>query len=218
MIDWQNIKTVLLDMDGTLLDLNFDNYFWQEYVPLQFARQQGLDIDEAKRLLAPRYKAVEGTIDWYCVDYWTRSLNMDIAILKEEIVHLIAVHPHVTDFLQSLHTINKRAVLVTNAHHKSLALKMKHTRLADHFDLVVCAHDFGIPKEDIAFWERLQQIEHFDPQSTLLIDDNDLVLRSAQHYGIRHLLAVHKPDTRKAGKFSGEFQTLSSFKDLLPVI
>jgi len=204
-------------MDGTLLDLNFDNYFWQEFVPLQLANRHGLNIEEAKRQLMQRYNAVAGTLDWYCVDYWTQSLNLDIAILKEEIAHLIAVHPHVTDFLASLRCTDKRLILVTNAHHKSLALKMKHTRLADHFDLVVCAHDFGLPKEDVSFWNHLQQLERFDPQSTLLIDDNDTVLRSARDYGICHLLSVYKPDTQKAGKTSTDFQMITSFKDLMPV-
>ena len=32
-LDWTSIDTVLLDMDGTLLDLRFDNWFWQEHVP-----------------------------------------------------------------------------------------------------------------------------------------------------------------------------------------
>lgn len=32
-IAWQEVDTVLLDMDGTLLDLAFDNYFWQTLVP-----------------------------------------------------------------------------------------------------------------------------------------------------------------------------------------
>jgi GMP/IMP 5'-nucleotidase len=218
MVDWQKIKTVLLDMDGTLLDLKYDNYFWQEFVPLKFAARHGLKIEEAKRHLRERYSAVAGTLDWYCVDYWTQSLNMDIAILKEEISHLIAVHPHVIDFLTSLRSTEKRLILVTNAHHKSLTLKMKHTRLVNHFDLVVCAHDLGIPKEDSGFWERLQQLEGFDPQSTLLIDDNDSVLRSARDYGINNLLSVHKPDSGAAGRTSGEFQMIRSFDDLMPVI
>jgi putative hydrolase of the HAD superfamily len=147
-----------------------------------------------------RYKAVEGTIDWYCVDYWTQSLQLDIAFLKEEVAHLIAVHPYVTDFLESLSIAGKRPVLVTNAHHKSIALKMRHTLLGRHFDQVVCAHDFGIPKEDGRFWDHLRRSVQFDPQSTLLIDDNEKVLLSACNYGIRHLLAVSKPDTQQAGK------------------
>ena len=34
IIDWTRIDTILLDMDGTLLDLGFDNFFWREHVPL----------------------------------------------------------------------------------------------------------------------------------------------------------------------------------------
>ena len=218
MVDWLKIKTVLLDMDGTLLDLNFDNYFWQEYVPLQFAGRHGLNIEEAKNQLTQRYNAVAGTLDWYCIDYWTQTLNLDIAILKDEVSHLIAVHPHVVDFLVSLRCTGKRLILVTNAHHKSLNLKMRNTQLADHFDLVICAHDFGVPKEDSSFWERLQQVEQFDPQTTLLIDDNDMVLRSAQDYGICHLLSVHKPDTKKTGKSSSEFQMITSLLEIMPDI
>ena len=29
---WRDIDTVLLDMDGTLLDLHYDNHFWLEPV------------------------------------------------------------------------------------------------------------------------------------------------------------------------------------------
>ena len=29
----QNVDLVLLDMDGTLLDLHYDSHFWLDYVP-----------------------------------------------------------------------------------------------------------------------------------------------------------------------------------------
>ncbi len=50
-IAWQNIDTVLLDMDGTLLDLAFDNFFWQKLVPETFGAKQGLTPDEAQNVL-----------------------------------------------------------------------------------------------------------------------------------------------------------------------
>ena len=40
--DWENIETVLLDMDGTLLDLHFDNHFWLQHVPVCYAEKHGL--------------------------------------------------------------------------------------------------------------------------------------------------------------------------------
>lgn len=216
MLDWSDIKTVFLDMDGTLLDLHFDNHFWLSHVPQRYAERHGLSGDDAHAELAPRYDRVVGTMNWYCVDYWSRELQLDIARLKEEVSHLIAVHPHVVDFLEILRGARKRVVLVTNAHQKSLALKMERTGLRDHFDAVICAHDIGVPKEHPEFWQKLQALEQFEPGATLLVDDSLPVLRSARSYGIRHLLAVHRPDTRLPDKDVGEFAAIRDFRDILP--
>lgn len=216
MIAWENIHTVLLDMDGTLLDLHYDNHFWLEHVPRRYAERHGLSLAPAKTDLLARYKRAEGTLDWYCVDYWSRELDLDIPLLKQEVEHLIAVHPHVTDFLDALRAAGKRMVLVTNAHGKSIALKFERTRLGGHFDAVVCSHDLGLPKEDLGFWEKMQRVETFERETTLLIDDSLPVLRAARTYGIGHLLAVTTPDSRAPAKDVGEFQAIHTFVDIMP--
>ncbi|MEW8562777.1 MAG: HAD family hydrolase, partial [Candidatus Thiodiazotropha sp.] len=127
MIDWNQIDIVMLDMDGTLLDLHFDNHFWLEHVPARYAEANGMVLEQAKHELLARYKSVEGTLEWYCIDHWSRELELDIALLKEEVDHLIAVHPHVVDFLDQLMCAGKERILVTNAHQKTLALKMEKT-------------------------------------------------------------------------------------------
>ena len=217
-LDWPTIRTVFLDMDGTLLDLHFDNYFWREHVPLRYAQMHGLDLMQAKEDLFPRFQKAEGTMEWYCVDYWSNELGLDIAMLKEEVDHLIAVFPHVTDFLDAVRKNGLRVVLVTNAHGKSLALKMDRTRLGGHFDALICSHDFGIPKENPEFWIRLQDRESFDRQFTLLVDDSLSVLRSAEQYGIRHLLAVLQPDTRGPVRDIVEYPAIHSFLEIMPPV
>lgn len=217
MIDWRQIQDILLDMDGTLLDLHYDNHFWQEIVPLRYSQSRGLDVVTAKAVLNPLFRRREGSLDWYCLDYWSRELKIDIAKLKEEAAHLIAIHPHVIEFLDALRAAGRRTALVTNAHPKSLALKLKHTRLGDHLDAIVSAHDIGHPKEAAAFWEHLHRRQPFAADQTLLIDDNLAVLRAARHYGIKHLLAVRRPDTRRPPRATGEFAGLRDFRDLLPI-
>ena len=216
MIKWTEIDTVLLDMDGTLLDLHYDNHFWLEHVPQRYAERHRLTLSAAKEALRGRYRQVEGTLDWYCVDYWTRELDLDIALLKEEVDHLIGMHPHVIDFLDAVRAQGKRLVLVTNAHGKSINIKFRRTRLNGHFDRVVCAHDLGLPKEQPGFWDKMQAIEPFNKEKALLIDDSLPVLRAARHYGIGQLLAVRNPDSKLPEKDVGEFAAIRSFREILP--
>jgi putative hydrolase of the HAD superfamily len=216
MIVWNRVDTLLLDMDGTLLDLHYDNHFWLEHVPRRFAEIKGLPYDAAREQLLARYKRAEGTLDWYCVDYWTRELGVDIPMLKEEVDHLIAVHPHVLEFLHAVRATNKRIMLVTNAHGKAIDLKFRRTQLGGHFDGVVCSHDLRLPKEHAGFWHKLQAVHPFDKERALLVDDSLAVLRAAQAYGIGQLLAIRKPDSKLPEKDVGEFAAIRSFEEIMP--
>ena len=217
MIDWSSIETTFLDMDGTLLDLHFDNHFWQEHVPLRYAERNGLALDEAKSQLYQRFRRAEGTLNWYSVDYWSDELALDIAQLNEEVAHRIALRPFVEEFLDAMRKAGKRLVLVTNAHGKTATLKFQQTRIDRYMDAVFCAHDLGLAKEHAPFWGELRALEPFEPTRTLLIDDSLPVLRCARDYGIRHLLAIRRPDLRGPDKDCGEFMAIESFRNLLPV-
>jgi len=218
MLTWNKIQTVFLDMDGTLLDLHYDNYFWLQHVPIRYAEHHSLSLEAAHRELMQRYNRVAGTMQWYCVDYWSQELGLDIERLKQEVAHLIAVHPQVVPFLQQMRAAGKRVVLLTNAHHKSLTLKMNKTGLNQHFHALISAHSVGIPKENPDFWQRLQALEAFNPQDTLLIDDSLPVLRSARGYGIEYLLAIYQPDSQQARKEVEDFVAIESFEQIFPVL
>ncbi|NJA06026.1 GMP/IMP nucleotidase [Methylococcaceae bacterium WWC4] len=216
MLDWREIDTVLLDMDGTLLDLNFDNHFWQEFVPLRYAELHGLTLEAAKVALAPRFKAMEGKLEWYCLDYWSEALNLNIAGLKQELAGLIAVHPHVVEFLEAARGRGVYLLLVTNAHRDSLSLKMEKTCLHRFFDRIVSSHDVGLAKEQCGFWQRLQDQHVFEKQRTLLVDDSLAVLRSAAAFGIAHLVSISKPDSRRPIREITEFPAVEDFRALMP--
>ena len=216
LIDWRQVERVFLDMDGTLLDLHFDTHFWMEHVPKRYAELHNLDLDAARNEVLTRYRKMEGRLEWYCIDHWSESLGLDIALLKQEVDHLIAVHPHVIEFLDLLKAAGKRRVLVTNAHQRSLQLKMQRTPLGGHLEAVVCAHDLGVAKEDPAFWRKLQRIEPFDPRHTLFVDDNQSVLQVAKNYGFQWLLAITKPDSKEPLRNIQGFPMIRDFSELMP--
>lgn len=215
--DWNTIDTVLLDMDGTLLDLNFDNHFWQHHLPRRYAEHHGREHDEVRSELMTRFKAHEGTLPWYSVDFWTDELALDLMVLKEEVAHLIDIHPGVPEFLSAARAGGKRVLLVTNAHHKSLTLKMARTGLTPHFDAMITSHELGLPKEDVTFWDALRAVHPFDPARTLLVDDTIAVLDSAHRYGIAELRAIARPDTQQPERAPTRYAALNSFHDLLPL-
>jgi putative hydrolase of the HAD superfamily len=217
MIDWSSIDTVLLDMDGTLLDLHFDNYFWQVFVPQKYAQKHGLSLIESQTALYPRFHAQSGTLNWYCLDHWSRDLALDIVALKHELQHLIRPRVDAMTFLQALADSNKSVWMVTNAHPDALKLKLQSTQIAPYFDHILSSHQLGKPKEHIEFWQALQQFLHFDPKRCLFIDDSEAVLTTAHAFGIGHILSIQQPDSQVAARTGLLFPAIHHFADILPI-
>jgi len=215
MLDWRQIDTVLLDMDGTLLDLHFDNYFWLEHLPERWAAQTGLTVEQAKAQLKAEYDVLMGKLEWYCLDYWANRTGLAITELKREIQHKIRMRDDSPAFLTALRQSGKRVMLVTNAHPDSLSLKIEQTTLASYIDTLVSVHEFGYTKEQQQLWQLLQQKYGFDPERTLFVDDSLPVLRSAQQFGIRHLLAITNPDSQQPARIITEFPAIDNYAVLL---
>jgi putative hydrolase of the HAD superfamily len=218
MIDWDTIDTVLLDMDGTLLDLHFDNYFWMDYLPRLYAAKHGLSEKDSSAHLQKTFHHGEGTLQWYCLDHWSQQLEMDIPALKREIQHMIRLRPFALEFLSWLHDSHRDVVMVTNAHRKTLEIKMAKVDITGWFDQVVVSHDLRAAKEDQAFWQRLQLLHPFDPSRTLLIDDTERVLDSAREYGIAHLLTLLQPDSQRQKRLNTRFPGIHHFDEIMPAL
>ncbi len=218
MLNWSNIETVLLDMDGTLLDLHFDNHFWLEHTPKALAKKHNIPLEQAKAELKQQNDAVAGQLEWYCLDYWQKELDLPIVELKREIQHLIQLRPDTIPFLDALKQAGKKVVLVTNAHPDSLSLKVERTQLDSHIDELISCHKYGASKESQSLWQQLHAELSFDLEKTLFVDDSERILKSAQTFGIKHLLAVANPDSKKPSKEIVGFENVTDYRNLLEQI
>ena len=214
-LPWRDIDTVLLDMDGTLLDLHYDNHFWLEHLPKRYAELHGISRAMADLELMPLFERNAGQLKWYCLDFWSAELNIPVRELKLETADLIALRPDADTFLAAIKQAGKRVIMITNAHRDSLSLKLERIELAPYFERLISSHDYGFAKESPAFWDALQADIGFEPSRSLFIDDTLPILRSARDFGIAHLLAVKQPDSKKGPKDTEEFAALGGYRELL---
>lgn len=196
LLPWHKIETVLLDMDGTLLDLHFDNQFWMHHLPRKLAQVSGRPLGDCIKEMEAAYAEVHGTLEWYCLDYWAERLRLDIVDAKQELAHLIVMRDDCIPFLDALRASKRKVILVTNAHPDSLSLKIEKTQLDAHIDTLISTHQFGVSKESQSLWQQLQSHLGFNPKTTLFVDDGERILDAAKKFGIAYTLGVRNPDSK----------------------
>ncbi len=217
MIDWDLIDTVLLDMDGTLLDLYYDNTLWNQLLPTRYGEVHDLPVEAARSHLFSHMHQHHGTLRFYCLDHWSEFTGLDIVAMHHELTDLIRYRPSAELFLDWLRERGKRTLLATNAHRDSLHVKNMHSGVVERLDGDVSCHDYGAPKESPEFWAALMAEHPFDPERTLFIDDNEPVLNAAAAFGVRHLLTVSQPDSGRPLRGGLNYPAFNDFRELLPV-
>ncbi|MGQ8366503.1 GMP/IMP nucleotidase [Glaciecola sp. 1036] len=218
LFPWHNIETVLLDMDGTLLDLNFDNKFWLEHLPQKLAEQTNKPLQDCMDEMMQAYSEVKGQLQWYCLDYWEQRLQLDIMDAKQDLKHLIRFRDDAIPFLDALHQSGREVALVTNAHPGTLRLKVEQTALDQHIDTLISTHEFGVSKESQLLWQRLQERLEFDPAHTLFVDDSQVILDAAKEFGIAYTLGITNPDSQLPENEIHGHQHTNNYHDLLDAI
>ncbi len=191
-------QTLLLDMDGTLLDLHFDNHFWLQAVPAAYAQKQQITQAQAIHKLTPYFSRLQNSLNWYCTDYWSDLTGLDIIQLKAQHKEKIQFLPSVKVSLQTLKQQYQRLIIITNAHPDSVTLKDQQTQISTLVDAIISAHSLNACKEQPEFWQRLNQQLPLNLDNTHFIDDNAHVLHRAHCFGVRHLYYITRPDSQLA--------------------
>lgn len=214
-IDWDRIDDVLLDMDGTLLDRHFDDFFFEDALPTRYAAKYHLSFEDAQRKLIALYRSKKEQLEWADLHYWTRELSIDLVALHEEFAPLIRYHKDTETFFRFLRRTRKHASIVTNSHDEGLKIKIARTGLDHCVDRIVNAFEIGCLKRHQEFWSRVQPLLGFDPARTLYVDDDEACLEAARKHGIHHLVHRCTPNSQLEPRPSTQFLSIYSFEELV---
>jgi 5'-nucleotidase len=213
--DWSSIDTVLLDLDGTLLDQAYDNHIWRDLIPQRFAVARGMDLHAAYAEISRLFAGRSGTLDWYCIDYWTRTLGVDVAALHREVRSHVAWLPGAREFLMRMKELGKRRVLLTNSHPRALQVKHEQTGVLDFMDDAASSQEFGAAKEQPEFWRAARARFGFDPARSLFADDNSKMLDAARQAGVRWVYGIRHWDTKGSHREHPDHPAVDAVMDLL---
>ncbi len=211
---WDAIDDVLLDMDGTLLDRHFDNFFFEEALPRRYAALHELPFEEARALLFAMYRSVESELAWTDLHYWSRRVGVDVVAMHRELDHMIQFLPGAEEFLRFLRRIGKRITILTNAHASGVSVKTARTGLDRHVDRILDAFQVGFLKMRPEYWPTCQRLVGFNPERSLFMDDDEGCLRAAKRFGVMHLVHSAKSSSQLPAAPHGEFPSVSSFLPL----
>ena len=186
-------KYYLIDLDGVVLDTSYDNYFWQKHIPRVYAQKKAIDEKDAISVTHTLFNYKKKTKDWYDVIYWSNLLDIDIIHEKKksENMSLIKLLEGSLDILERLSNLNKKLFLVTNAHRKTLEIKLSKFDLSKYFDELVCSHELGYVKEDIQFWHLLRNKLQIDYNDSVLIEDTFDNIISAHNAGVSNFVYIN---------------------------
>ncbi|HLZ34149.1 MAG TPA: HAD-IA family hydrolase [Nitrospira sp.] len=214
-LNWNEIDDVLLDMDGTLLDRHFDNYFFEEELPRRYAVMHGLPFEESRDRLMAMYRSVEGELAWTDLHYWTERVGIDVVAMHKELDHMIGFLPGAEAFLRELRVKGKRVTILTNAHQAGVAVKAAKTGLDRHVDRIVDAFEVGYLKMRQEYWPTCQRLVGFDPKRSLYVDDDESCLDAAKLFGITEIVHSAKSSSQLPPVPSASFMSVERLSHLV---
>jgi len=121
-------KVISFDLDGTLVDKNFDDALWFQEIPKLYSEKHGVSFQEAWNHCTSCYDGLgDQDLRWYDIDYWLEKFEIgaDSSRLIDDLSHTIKLFDDSVPVLEFLKNKGFKLVVISNANRKFLDVKMR---------------------------------------------------------------------------------------------
>ncbi|WP_171258533.1 HAD-IA family hydrolase [Acinetobacter boissieri] len=205
----------MFDMDGTLLDLAYDDLIWNIKVPEHYVRAHATTYNDIHSLMHHYHEQYKHTLSWYSTQFWSQKLQLDVVNIHQQYAEHICTRPYCIELLTELNQRGHECWLVTNADLKTLKLKLEKTQIGPYFKHIISSEYIGYAKEDAQFWHTLHKQFPFCIKNSIFIDDTLAVLQQAEQFGLKHLWGIAQPSSTRQITANHHYPMLDQLTDLL---
>ena len=190
MVKLNSTTAILSDLDGVILDLNYDMKFWQSWLPEHVANQTNQSIEETQAEIQAEINKQRGTLNFYNLNYWDDFLNVDcMQIIKEKeekCSYLEGSH----EASQRLSALKNPKHILTNGDPRVQEYKAQSQDFRRFFDSIFYSMRAGYPKEQKEFWALARHNLNLCFEDAMFIDDGYNVVTAAVKAGLKKVIWI----------------------------
>ena len=215
MVKLNSTTAILSDLDGVILNLEYDIKFWELWLPEHVASQLNQNLKEIKTKIRAEIDAQRGTLNFYNLNYWDDLLNVDCMEIIREQEEKCSYLAGSYEALQRLSTLKNPKHILTNGDPRAQEYKAETQNFLEFFDSIFYSMQTGYSKEQKEFWALARHNLNLDFEDAIFIDDDFKVVTAAIKAGIKQVVWITQGKNRI---LQNGVETFPSLADLVNAI
>jgi len=166
------LKIISFDVDGTLVDLEYNDLIWFKEIPELVARKKKISFEKSLKFVHEEYaKLGEHNLNWYDINYWISYFGIEISPDKifEKYEPQVKIYPEVIPLLEEL---KKKYILIviTAMPREFLIPKMKNLEKYFKFSFSALSDFKELKNSEI--YSKISKVLKVPPEQILHIGDH----------------------------------------------